>query len=67
MASKEIDLRMNELAKREMSRNQWTQRALGEEMGIQESEVSLLFHGRRHWTLPLIEKLSAITREKIEI
>ena len=67
MASKEIDLRMNELAKREMSKNGWNQREFGDEMGLQESEVSLLFHGKRHWTLPLIEKLSSITREKIEI
>lgn len=66
MAS-EIDERLLELAKREMRKNGWNQRELGDRMGLQESEVSLLFNRKRRWTIQLIQRFTEVTGQKVEI
>jgi plasmid maintenance system antidote protein VapI len=63
----EIDERLLELAKREMAARRWTQRELGEKLGIQESEVSLLMNRKRRWTLKLIQAFGKATGLVIQL
>lgn len=60
MAS-EVDERLIELANQQMSYHSWSQKLLGEKMGISESEISLLLSRKRPWSLKLIQAFSKAT------
>lgn len=63
----ELDERIIELAKREMAAKGWTQKALGQAMGLAESEISLLMNRKRTWTRNLIELFNKATGITVEI
>jgi len=45
----------------------WTQRKLAAEMGVTESEMSLLLSGKRNWTLRLVSAFVKATGIHINI
>ena len=63
----EIDERVIELAKREMDKRGWTQRQLATEIGLTDSEISLLLNRKRPWSLNLIVKFSQVAGIEIPI
>lgn len=63
----ELNVRMTEIAQREMNKRGWTQVRFGKEMKLDESEVSKLLSYKRNWTWQLIEKFKDATGEDIKL
>ena len=58
---------MNELALRCMNRKGWSQKKLGEEMGLTEPEISKIINYRRAWTWQLAERFKSVSGEDVRI
>jgi antitoxin component HigA of HigAB toxin-antitoxin module len=56
-----------ELAKYQMALRGWKQRNLAQEMGLDESELSLLLNRKRPWSLKTIEAFKHATGIVVEI
>jgi antitoxin component HigA of HigAB toxin-antitoxin module len=66
MASEVCEM-LIELAKYQMALKGWKQRTLAQEMGLDESELSLLLNRKRPWSLKTIEAFKHATGIVVEI
>jgi len=50
-----------------MNRKGWSQKKLGEEMGLTEPEISKIINYRRAWTWQLAERFKSVSGEDVRI